>query len=305
MMDRDPSTSTNNKLQSNHIPTLSGTVSDSEKFGADLNNHLFHNHVRPDTADAAVMAKRSARSSERPNSAQQFIRGKAGQSVEEVLELKSSPSSENVKSQNAATSTAATKTAKTNNYFPKVLRSNYNETASALVAGNKPDQIISQNGSPKTQSSPAQSLLTLPTGEPSTHEHIGSHGGGVSDVASVQNGPLSNGNERTAQEVERQSFSKILKATKECFTKSFKKFCAGIVISFLVATTWVSATHFLKSLYSGGIKLIWYGIRGLNNPNTSITDLYAYTNTSTVRREFFDYIRTIPNRLFITVGPTV
>ena len=36
-------------------------------------------------------------------------------------------------------------------------------------------------------------------------------------------GPLSNGNERTAQEVERQSFSKILKATKECFTKSFKK----------------------------------------------------------------------------------
>ena len=78
MMDRDPSTSTNNKLQSNHIPTLSGTVSDSEKFGADLNNHLFHNHVRPDTADAAVMAKRSARSSERPNSAQQFIRGKAG-----------------------------------------------------------------------------------------------------------------------------------------------------------------------------------------------------------------------------------
>ena len=213
MMDRDPSTSTNNKLQSNHIPTLSGTVSDSEKFGADLNNHLFHNHVRPDTADAAVMAKRSARSSERPNSAQQFIRGKAGkkcppqnfacchikftwnekwnnvtgQSVEEVLELKSSPSSENVKSQNAATSTA-TKTAKTNNYFPKVLRSNYNKTASALVAGNKPDQIISQNGSPKTQSSPAQSLLTLPTGEPSTHEHIGSHGGGVSDVASVQNG---------------------------------------------------------------------------------------------------------------------
>ena len=221
MMDRDPSTSTN-KLQSNHIKTLSGTVSDSEKFGADLNNHLFHNHVRPETADAAVMAKRSARSSERPNSAQQFIRGKAGKnaikiepprqclspltlqkaatplitciqkldvtgtSVEEVLELKSSPSSENVKSQNAAST--ATKTAKTNNYFPKVLRSNYNKTASALVAGSKPDQIISQNGSPKTQSSPAQSLLTLPTGEPSTHDHIGSHGGGVSDVASVQNG---------------------------------------------------------------------------------------------------------------------
>ena len=115
-----------------------------------------------------------------------------GQSVEEVLELKSSPSSENVKSQNAATSTATTKTAKTNNYFPKVLRSNYNKTASALVAGSKPDQIISQNGSPKTQSSPAQSLLTLPTGEPSTHEHIGSHGGGVSDVASVQNGKAVN-----------------------------------------------------------------------------------------------------------------
>ena len=112
-----------------------------------------------------------------------------GQSVEEVLELKSSPSSENVKSQNAASS-AVTKTAKTNNYFPKVLRSNYNKTASVLVTG-KPDQInqiIGQNGSPKTQSSPAQSLLTLPTGEPSTHEHIGSHGGGVSDVASVQNG---------------------------------------------------------------------------------------------------------------------
>ena len=91
-----------------------------------------------------------------------------------------------MKSQNAAST--ATKTAKTNNYFPKVLRSNYNKTGSALVAGSKPDQIISQNGSPKTQSSPAQSLLTLPTGEPSTHDHIGSHGGGVSDVASVQNG---------------------------------------------------------------------------------------------------------------------
>ena len=104
MSDSDP------VLHANHIPTLSEAVctsgSDSEKFsGPDL-NHLFHNHIRPDTADAAVMAKRSTRQS-RPNSAQQMLnRAISGQlglnqvaaanhqpSVEEVLELTSQNSS--------------------------------------------------------------------------------------------------------------------------------------------------------------------------------------------------------------------
>ena len=103
MSDSDP------VLHANHIPTLSEAVttsgSDSEKFGPDL-NHLFHNHIRPDTADAAVMAKRSTRHS-RPNSAQQMLnRAISGQlglnqvaaanhqpSVEEVLELTSQNSS--------------------------------------------------------------------------------------------------------------------------------------------------------------------------------------------------------------------
>ena len=104
MSDSDP------VLHANHIPTLSEAVctsgSDSEKYsGPDL-NHLFHNHIRPDTADAAVMAKRSTRHS-RPNSAQQMLnRAISGQlglnqvaaanhqpSVEEVLELTSQNSS--------------------------------------------------------------------------------------------------------------------------------------------------------------------------------------------------------------------
>ena len=51
------------------------------------------------------------------------------------------------------------------------------------MTSNDPIQI-SQNGSPKGQSSPAQSLLTLPTNDPPTNHSAG----GLSEVASVQNG---------------------------------------------------------------------------------------------------------------------
>ena len=118
MMDSDPIPLTN------HIPTLSEAVYDSEKFGPGLNN-LSHNHVRPDTADAAVMAKakRSARQ-HRPTSAQQFSRpGGQQHSVEEVLEL--THSSDNIRSKQTK------QTAKTNNYLRGMLRSN-NKTGSAI-----------------------------------------------------------------------------------------------------------------------------------------------------------------------------
>ena len=50
------------------------------------------------------------------------------------------------------------------------------------MTSNDPIQI--KNGSPKGQSSPAQSLLTLPTNDPPTNHSAG----GLSEVASVQNG---------------------------------------------------------------------------------------------------------------------
>lgn len=40
-------------------------------------------------------------------------------------------------------------------------------------------------------------------------------------------GPLSNGNDRNAQDAEHQSEFKPLKAAKECCTKSFKKVVAA------------------------------------------------------------------------------
>merc|ERR1711953_263015 len=130
-----------------------------------------------------------------------------------------------------------------------------------------------QNGSSRT--SPAQSVLTLP--EPSSMSEV-LPGLGVSEVASIQNGPLSNGTERNAQDTENQpssnDFKPALKAAKECCTKSFKKSCAGVVISVLVASTLVSATQFLKALYMGGMSLDSHGLRpvsssAFNNQETS------------------------------------
>lgn len=48
------------------------------------------------------------------------------------------------------------------------------------------------------------------------------------------------------------------------------------MISLLVASTWVSATHFLKALYDGGIHVDWQGIRPTKNLSSRTS-----TNSST------------------------
>ena len=184
----------------------------SRTLGADLlsNSYQFHNHGRPETADAAVMAKAAAAANSagtgnatigaskrgsRPMSAQASYQ----KSVEEELELTSrsytgpvnKSSHLTVDHQSSRPRAKGLRGLKTNNFFlpSSVKWTRSNKTAASNSLATSP--VIfggSQNGSPRT--SPAQSVLTLPN-DPPSNSTICDLGGGVSEIASIQNGKKS------------------------------------------------------------------------------------------------------------------
>ena len=173
------------------INTLSESVSTKPSLptisAADHNIFLQqHNHVRPDTADAAVMACQSMLGVQQPprpvSASHQSIQ--CAKSVEEVLELK--PTAQEAAENKAA---ALQRTLKTNNFFvpAKLMRSNKTSAATCNSLATSPVILTktNQNGSPGSATSPAQSVLILPN-DPPTNSTTCDHG----DIASIQNGKI-------------------------------------------------------------------------------------------------------------------
>lgn len=157
------------------ISTVSEAVSSrAEAFGPGLN---LHNHVRPETADAAVMAKAN-KGQLQPQKTRPLSAYDARPSVEEELEL-----TVNSTSDDAASKVPRRTILKTNNFFPKMMKKKVNSLTASPIA-KMTTTASNRNGSPRGPTSPVQSLLTLPYDPPSnsTLDH------GISELASLHNG---------------------------------------------------------------------------------------------------------------------